>query len=91
VTWYVLPGMSARDGKFLSVTSRNATTSGRDGGVSLLPTDNRPIVIEFNSTRYKTSLAITVAAWVAVIGFGILRVAVTMQTSPGVLKLRWFG
>jgi len=71
---FVFPEISSADSEFLHVASNNATISRSNGVMSLIPLDNRAIVIEFNSTGYNKAIALTVAAWSGVIGFCIVRV-----------------
>jgi hypothetical protein len=83
---FVFPEISSADGKFLHVASNNATISRSNGVLSLIPLDNRAIVIEFNSTGYNKAIALTVAAWSVVIGFCIVRVIPAFYGSRSISK-----
>jgi hypothetical protein len=85
-TEFVFPEISSADSKFLHVASNNATISRSNGVMSLIPLDNRAIVIEFNSTGYNKAIALTVAAWSGVIGFCIVRVILAFYGSRSISK-----
>lgn len=83
---FVFPEISSADSKFLHVASNNAKISCSTGVMSLIPSDDRAIVIEFNSTGYKKAIALTVAAWSVVMGFCIVKVVPAFHGSRSISK-----
>jgi len=87
VTEFVFPEISSGDSKFLYVASNNATISHSSGVISLIPFDNRAIVMEFNSQSYIKAITLTVAVWLVVIGFCIVRIILAFYRSGNISKL----
>jgi hypothetical protein len=79
VTRYIFPGISRADSQSLYVASNNAAISETGGRMSIVPQDERPIVIEFNSTPYDKAIALSALAWAGVIGFGIARLILSLR------------
>ncbi len=65
---YNFPEISYADSKSLFVASNNAKISDLNGKMSLVPLDNRPIVLEFDSKSYYPAFILTVVTWLVVIG-----------------------
>jgi hypothetical protein len=85
VAEFFFPGIPLADSKFLYVASNNATISHSKGVMSLIPLDDRAILIRFNSQGYIKAIALTGAVWLMVIGFCMIRLIFSFYKS----RIRW--
>lgn len=65
---YNFPEISDKDSNSLYVSSNNAKISDLNGKMSLVPLDDQPIVLEFNSKNNNSALILMVVIWLGVIG-----------------------